>query len=158
MSIYARHNKLWVRFTENGKLIRMPTRFQPGQEDRAEEVLAGLRLPMPADAILVEPGEPTVYFVRSGARGNIKVGYTINLFERLRGLKTGSPESVHVVLALPGTRRQEQHVHGALHHARVVGEWFKPTAEVLSLIRRCYAERAVPGALSAEDLKDLEVG
>lgn len=40
MGVYARHNKLWLRYTDRaGKLVRKPTPYRVGQESLAQQAL-----------------------------------------------------------------------------------------------------------------------
>ncbi|MEX1059424.1 MAG: GIY-YIG nuclease family protein [Methyloceanibacter sp.] len=73
-----------------------------------------------------EPDEndPRIYFISTDDEF-IKIGFTTNLRERIRSLRTASPKRLRVHVAIPGTRDDERELHRrfAVHHVR--GEWFK---------------------------------
>lgn len=71
-----------------------------------------------------------VYFIRSGKRGAIKIGWAKDVSKRLRILQTGSAEELSLIGAIPGGKRLERQIHERFAADRLTGEWFKPTAEV----------------------------
>lgn len=76
-----------------------------------------------------------IYFVRDEATLQIKIGFTDrDLEERLREFQTGCPGLLTPLLAVSGTRRDEQAWHRRFAAARVRGEWFRPTPELLQAI------------------------
>jgi hypothetical protein len=74
-----------------------------------------------------------VYFARSADQ--IKIGFTINLKERLAKLQTGTPGSLELLAAVPGTRGLERHLHHKFGGSRVRGEWFAVTDAILAFVR-----------------------
>lgn len=68
-----------------------------------------------------------VYFVERG--GLIKVGWTGNPARRFGNLM---PD--RVLLVLRGTMQDEHRVHAAFASAHQMGEWFRPTADLLGFI------------------------
>lgn len=76
-----------------------------------------------------------VYFIRSGARGPIKIGTTIHApHSRARGLQTGNPEELHVIAAVRGGPELEARLHGRFATSHLRGEWFNPTQELVAFI------------------------
>lgn len=73
-----------------------------------------------------------IYFVRAGADGPIKIGYTrTSLNARLAFLQVGNAETLTVIqraLCGPGFERV---LHERFAHLRIRGEWFRPEPELL---------------------------
>jgi Meiotically up-regulated gene 113 len=67
--------------------------------------------------------EPLVYFIACGD-DLIKIGHTTNLYSRLRSLRTATPKEIRVLLAMPGTRDDEQELHRKFGAYRAGREWF----------------------------------
>lgn len=67
--------------------------------------------------------EPTVYFIACGD-DLIKIGHTTNLRSRFRSLRTATPKELRVLLAIPGTRDDEQELHRKFEAHRAGREWF----------------------------------
>lgn len=64
-----------------------------------------------------------VYFVKSG--DVVKIGFSINVMQRLTGIETHCPTAVELIGLIPGGRREERQVHRQFRHLRVHGEWFR---------------------------------
>lgn len=76
-----------------------------------------------------------IYFIRSGKRGPIKIGYTENNIEgRIRELQCGSPEPLTLMGVMPGDISKEKELHEKFKEHRMVGEWFKPITELKHFI------------------------
>jgi hypothetical protein len=76
-----------------------------------------------------------VYFLRSGASGPIKIGFTGNTpMARLSALQTGNPEPLRLLAAIPGVREDEQRLHERFAHIRIGGEWFRAEPDLLAFI------------------------
>lgn len=76
-----------------------------------------------------------VYFIQGVTGGCIKIGFTMyDPARRMADLQTGSPvklQIIHVVVA-PRTSEKWAHVRFAGSHSH--GEWFRPTADLLTFI------------------------
>ncbi len=97
----------------------------------------------------VRPPSPTsrtghVYFLRR--RGLIKIGWSADYLARIKSFRDA--ELMH---AEPGTMRDEQRVHLAFQHLRVVGErqpqagrteWFREAPELLAFVNDLRAAQA----------------
>lgn len=82
---------------------------------------------------LDKPG--TVYVFDDKPGGRVKVGWTAGPIEkRLRGVSTAAGVLLTLRNTRPGTRADEQEIHGRLAAWRLHGEWFQRTPEVLALI------------------------
>lgn len=84
-----------------------------------------------------------IYFIRGRESGRIKIGYTAGDPERrLAALQTGSSEVLELVVAVDGDQQRERALHRQLAAARLTGEWFSPTLEVLSMVDAAQAGQA----------------
>jgi len=91
----------------------------------------------------VNPGN--VYFIRSGARGPVKIGYTRkDPSARLADLQTGSPVRLRLLGFMPGAPADERSLHRRFASLRLLGEWFHPSRELLDALG-LKAERGRPG-------------
>lgn len=72
------------------------------------------------------------YFVEAELVGLIKIGKSNNIPSRLSSLQCGSPVRLRVLGALRGDCESELHARFEAHRSH--GEWFKPSAELLTLI------------------------
>jgi hypothetical protein len=72
----------------------------------------------------VSSREPLVYFI-SAEPDLIKIGCTTNLSSRLRSLRTAHPNELRILLAMPGSRDDEQELHRRFAEFRVGREWFR---------------------------------
>lgn len=94
-----------------------------------------------------------VYFIQSGDDGPIKIGYTTSINTRLPTLQTAHPWVLHVIGTVPGSVLDEARAHNALAEYRMIGEWFRPEAEVRTRIREWIAAGRVPASIFAQQGK-----
>lgn len=66
-----------------------------------------------------------IYFIKSGDNGPVKIGYAVNITDRMEQLQTANPEKLEVILSLPGTFHKEKEIHEQFKHNRLRGEWFE---------------------------------
>jgi hypothetical protein len=88
-----------------------------------------------------------VYFVLckpSGCRGRIKIGWTSHPKLRMSAIQTGCPFPIQLLALVPGSRRQEKHLHEHFADLRFQGEWFDATDELLSFIESAKDTNRVP--------------
>lgn len=76
-------------------------------------------------------GMQVVYFVQA-QDGPIKIGYSTNLQQRMRGLEQHAP--LTLLHAFPGDRECEQFIHRELAQHRLNREYFSPVPQVLALL------------------------
>ena len=76
--------------------------------------------------------ESVIYFLQRGD-GNVKVGTTTNLGNRLSQLRMEHGD-LSLLGFIRGGRIKEKILHWCLESSRVENEWFKPSAELLRLI------------------------
>lgn len=88
-----------------------------------------------------------VYFVQGDSDSPIKIGITRGSMERrLKALQTGNPEVLSVLATAPGWSVTEAEIHEHFAGARVWGEWFSPTPELLALVDDLQAQAAARAA------------
>lgn len=73
-----------------------------------------------------------VYFAQIGRDGPIKIGDSRDPARRLRELQTNVPWSLHLLLVIPHKSANEVYHH--FSSARMKGEWFYPTRDLLNFI------------------------
>ena len=77
----------------------------------------------------------SVYFLRSGPQGAIKIGFTGgNVHARIAELQTGSAEQLLLLATMAGTMSDEQGLHRRFAALRIRGEWFHAAPELLTFI------------------------
>jgi len=96
------------------------------------------------DTRLTQARSPVVhgftYFVRSGEF--IKIGQSMEPNTRIKGLQTGFPEPLEVLVIVPCSIIQEMDAHAKFAHLRTSGEWFLAVPELLDFIETLKAETA----------------
>ena len=108
-----------------------PVPYQPASFDGAA-ALAHLRPRQQRLLAWAKDGDEWIYFVASSER--VKIGFTSMVIPRLTQIKTSCPTPVYLVGLIPGTRGDEAELHERFAAARVRGEWFKPTKELVEFI------------------------
>lgn len=75
-----------------------------------------------------------VYFLEDPTTKKIKIGSSTprNLTERIKGIQTGCPSKLRLLLSV--TDVLEKDVHKMFHEDRTIGEWFSPSPELISYI------------------------
>jgi hypothetical protein len=74
------------------------------------------------------------YAIQVDPDGPVKLGISQNVQRRLEGLQTAAPYRLKLLVAVPGFRETEKSVHARFQDARIGGEWFNPTPELLDFI------------------------
>jgi len=77
-----------------------------------------------------------VYFIQCEVTGRIKIGRAKNPRRRLSEVQTGSPTKLRLVGTIPGGRSEELELHAKFTGARLHGEWFIPTSDLLDHINK----------------------
>ena len=73
----------------------------------------------------------TVYFLRAGATGPIKIGSTENVTVRTKAIQNNHWEELILLAVLRGGVAKEESFHALFSAHRIRGEWFYPNAEIL---------------------------
>lgn len=77
--------------------------------------------------------DPCVYFLRDSA-GNIKIGTTTNLHQRLIDLNIAHAVPLELVFSGYGGRVIEHEIHDMFKEHRLTGEWFNPAQDIFDFI------------------------
>lgn len=91
--------------------------------------------PAPPRAPVAPKPQPVlsgVYFARAGDA--IKIGVSIDVRARVRGLSTSSPVPIELLAAMPGGVDEERALHRRFAYLRMNGEWFRAESELLDFI------------------------
>jgi hypothetical protein len=76
----------------------------------------------------------TIYCIRMGANGPIKIGRTKDVDGRVNGLQTGNPYQLVPIAEVMLPAEMEVQLHAYLDEYRMQGEWFTPSSEVLEIV------------------------
>lgn len=80
-----------------------------------------------------------IYFIQGLCGGAIKIGYSKNPEKRLAELQTGYPDTLTILLMIPGTEATERTLHRQFEASRLKGEWFRPDKYVIDKIKELKA-------------------
>jgi hypothetical protein len=76
--------------------------------------------------------DSTVYFMQVEPEGPIKIGIAVSVQSRLDSIQSASPYPISVIGIIPhGGIKLERELHRQFKDARLRGEWFWPTPELL---------------------------
>lgn len=130
---------------ETGAQPSVPLRVITPDDVRANEALA-LYVRTALTPWLVETSatstpcrESRVYFIQSGGTGAIKIGKACSPATRLATLQVGSPSPLRLIGSIAGGIALERKLHARFSGDRLQGEWFTPSAALLSFIREALA-------------------
>lgn len=85
----------------------------------------------------LDRGIKVVYFIRcdpGNGTGPIKIGWTASIETRMRTLQRSNPYPLTLLGVVPGDASLEHQIHEAFASARIQGEWFRSTPELLAFI------------------------
>jgi len=84
-----------------------------------------------------------VYFIQGESGGAIKIGHSKDPELRLKTLQTGYPDTLKILLIIPGSEKMEEKLHEKFNDIRLNGEWFKPDIKLLNAINilKCKLEQ-----------------
>lgn len=96
----------------------------------------------------------TIYFIRAGDSGNIKIGYTSGSAQnRMRQLQTGNIFDLELLGTIPGEMRDEKSMHEVLSDYSLRGEWFRPDPEFIELVNKM-----IDGQLPWYHCREIDLG
>jgi hypothetical protein len=84
------------------------------------------------ETALAEKEGSCVYFAE--AAGRVKIGWSRKVASRVAQLQTGNASPVRLLCVIPGGRAQERRLHERFAHARLSGEWFEGTPDLMAYI------------------------
>ena len=73
-----------------------------------------------------------IYFIQAGDGGPIKIGFSADPEKRLVKVQSDNAAECQLLGILPGGEAEELALHAILAAARIRGEWFAATPEVLA--------------------------
>jgi len=92
-------------------------------------------------------GTMTVYFIRVGKDGPVKIGYAADAAIRLQQLQVCHPETLHLIRTIDGGSKGEAWLHDRFYHHRIRGEWFNFCPEMMEVEPPLF-ETVTPTAVS----------
>ena len=75
----------------------------------------------------------TVYFIRAGESGPVKIGTAEDASSRLRELQAGNHVELRIMRQIDGGRAEELAMHRHFERGRIRGEWFQFDPEMLTI-------------------------
>lgn len=81
-----------------------------------------------------------IYFI-GNERGQIKIGYSVRPFDRLKNLQTSSPDKLKILALMPGDKDKERALHLKYAEYHIQGEWFGANKELtleINVLKSCY--------------------
>jgi T5orf172 domain len=74
----------------------------------------------------------SVYFIRAGLDGDVKIGTSIDPLKRLYSLQTSHTMRLRIIRLVEGGRKEEQEIHRRFSAHRKAREWFAFSDEILA--------------------------
>ena len=96
----------------------------------------------------METKEEYIYFIQQGDDGPIKIGYSTDVTERIRRMRTCSPYEIYIRLVISGNLDFEKNIHKKFKKYKMRGEWFQNTKEIREYIK------SLGGVLSIDNKGD----
>jgi hypothetical protein len=81
-----------------------------------------------------------IYFIQGQCGGAIKIGYSKKPELRLKELQTGYPDTLRILLMVPGNETDEAAFHTMFADFRLKGEWFKPDPYIVNKLKEIAAK------------------
>lgn len=98
----------------------------------------------------------TVYFVRAGDDGPIKIGVAIDAFDRVKDLQTAHWQQLNIVRTIPGDVMEEQRLHRYYKDKRIRGEWYRFCPTMLEILPSNIVEPLTPMSPVVSQIAALE--
>lgn len=121
-----------VELIDGGRSLRMidwPTDPQPAPTLAAAAPSLAAIVPAPQQVQVF-----SVYFIQAGDGGPIKIGCSCNVPMRLSVLQIGNAEPLRTLCTMPGAYAEEHRLHDRFKADNIAGEWFRPSADLMSFI------------------------
>ena len=125
-----RWNEYWNKKNEGIKAERMRKEI-----DNHAQVERELKLIDKNAKKKLSKSKGYVYFIQGQCGGAIKIGFSVNPSKRLKELQTGYPDTLKILLMIPGDEGTEHALHYQLEGAKLKGEWFRPDECVIERIK-----------------------
>ena len=87
-----------------------------------------------------------VYFVQQGANGPIKIGRSnfSDIRVRVSSLQVGNPQKINLIGCFAAIPAYELVLHRIFEDARIRGEWYTPTQDLLDIIEMVRNKDIIP--------------
>jgi hypothetical protein len=76
----------------------------------------------------------TVYFIRAGEGGPVKIGVAGDVASRLAEFQTAHFQTLHIIREMDGDTLAEREMHRRFKHRHIRGEWFEFDPEMLTVV------------------------
>lgn len=75
-----------------------------------------------------------VYFIQEAGTEFVKIGYSKDPYQRIKGMTVDNPHDLELLAIIPGSRKLEKRLHDLLLFSLYGGEWFLLTNKVTEII------------------------
>ena len=75
-----------------------------------------------------------VYFIDNGE--NIKIGYSVDPYQRLEKLQNATDKQLNLIAVFPGSKKDEREIHHKFINNQIRGEWYKRDQDLDDLIEK----------------------
>jgi Meiotically up-regulated gene 113 len=75
-----------------------------------------------------------IYFIQNERTRLIKIGFSGDVYGRMRALQNETPDHLDLLAITNGDREEEIRFHKQFAVDRVTGEWFRPSDQLLAII------------------------
>jgi hypothetical protein len=128
-----RWDEYWKRKNETERAEKIRKELQKIRQD--ESAISKLEADSKKPSKGISRSRGFVYFIQGLCGGAIKIGYSVNPTMRLKELQTGYPDTLTILLLIPGSEATEAAIHRELEGSRLRGEWFRPDQVVIDKIK-----------------------
>jgi len=132
-----RWQEYWARKNEAERAKRLRKELDEIRKD--EKQLEGI------SGTASKKAKGYVYFIQGQCGGAIKIGYSVCPEKRLKELQTGYPDTLVILLMIPGSEATEHTLHREFSASRLQGEWFRPDEYLLNKIKEFKKTLAAEG-------------
>jgi len=124
---WARDDPRWKEYAERKKQEEEAAKYKQANKHSYESIKR-------SRDIKAKKYPGFIYFIQGKSSGAVKIGYTVDVFKRLKGLQTGYPDTLIIRCCIPGSPDTESGYHEMFKEERLKGEWFKPSEKLMKKI------------------------
>lgn len=133
-----RWDEYWKRKKEEARAKKIRDELaKANSEEHAEKYISKC-----ANRPAFKTSKGFVYFVQGLCGGAIKIGYSHDPVKRIKELQTGYPDTLTILLMIPGDLQLESQLHTLFADFRLKGEWFRPEPLLIDKIKELQAKYA----------------
>ncbi len=141
-----RWTEYWNRKKEEEKAVKIKKELDAIREDEKEKENMEKVARKPPKKL-----KGYVYFIQGQCGGAIKIGYSANPAKRLKELQTGYPDTLKILLMIPGSESTERTLHREFEASRLNGEWFRPDEYLLNRMKEIKAMYPEPSKKTGKE-------